>query len=313
MNKFNIYFIFYFFNLLFLSVHNKKNWYHIFSSLSENRYPDVLKKWYYEKKKEHLNLNNPKTFCQKIQWLKIYDINPLKTILADKFLVKKWVENKIGIEYIIPTIGVWDKFEDIDINLLPEKFVLKCNHGSGMNLIVNDKTKINFFKAKQKFNKWMNTNFDFINGLELEYKNISRKIIAEEYIENYNNDIFDYKLWCYNGECEYIMVLSDRKKKLKMTFYDKNWKILPYHYMIKHKKPFKKPKNLKKLLYLGEILSKGFKFVRVDFYILNNDTIKFGEMTFHPYSGIQKWESKMTDEIIGEKIKINKNKRYEEL
>ena len=313
MNKFNIYFIFYFFNLLFLSEHNKKNWYHIFSILSENRYPEVLKQWYYEKKKEPLNLNNPKTFCQKIQWLKIYDINPLKTILADKFLVKKWVENKIGIEYIIPTIGVWDKFEDIDFNYLPEKFVLKCNHGSGMNLIVTNKKKINFFKAKQKFNKWMNTNFAFINGLELEYKNISRKIIAEEYIENYNNDIYDYKLWCYNGECEYIMVLSDRKKKLKMTFYDKNWKILPYHYMKKHKKPFKKPKNLKKLLNLGEILSKGFKFVRVDFYILNNDTIKFGEMTFHPYSGIQKWESKMTDEIMGEKIKINKNKKYEEL
>ena len=97
-----------------------------------------------------------------------------------------------------------------------------------------------------------------------------------------------------------------------MTFYDKNCKILQYHYMKKHKKPFKKP-NLKKLLNLGEILSKGFKFVRVDFYILNNDTIKFGEMTFHPYSGIQKWESKMTDEIMGEKIKINENKKYEEL
>ena len=233
--------------------------------------------------------------------------------MADKYLVKKWVENKIGIEYIIPTIGVWDKFEDIDFNNLPEKFALKCNHGSGMNLIVTNKTKINFTKAKQTFDNWMNTNFAFVNGLELEYKNISRKIIAEEYIENYNNDIYDYKLWCYNGECDYIMVLSERKKNLKMSFYDKNWKLLPYHYMEKHNKPFKKPNNLKKLLNLGEILSKGFKFVRVDFYILNNDTIKFGEMTFHSYSGIQKWESQKTDEIMGKKIKVKLNKKNEEL
>lgn len=212
MNKFNIYYILNFLNLLFLSINNKKNWFHFFSTLSENRYPEALKKWYYEKKKEILNLNNPKTFCQKIQWLKIFDRNPLKTKLVDRFLVKKWVENKIGIEYIIPTIGVWDKFEDININYLPEKLVLKCNHGSGMNLIVTNKTQINFFKAKQKFNKWMNTNFAFINGLELEYKNISHKIIAEEYIENYNNDIFDYKLWCYNGECDILWYYQIEKK-----------------------------------------------------------------------------------------------------
>ena len=181
-----------------------------------------------------------------------------------------------------------------------------------MNLIVTNKKKINFRKAKQNFNKWMNFNFAFV-GLELEYKNISRKIIAEEYIENYNNDVFDYKLWCYNGECDYIMVLSERKKKLKMSFYDKNWELKPYHYLERHKKPFKKPENLKKLLNLGEILSKGFKFVRVDFYILNNGTIKFGEMTFHPYSGVQKWESNKTDEIIGEKIKITFNEKHNEL
>ena len=228
----------FFINLFFLSSQIKTNWYKFFSKISENKYPDALKKWFYEIKKEKLNLNNPKTFCQKIQWLKIYDINPLKTKLADKFLVKKWVEKKIGTEYIIPTIGVWDKFEDIDFKYLPEKFALKCNHGSGMNLIVTNKSEINFTKAKHNFNKWMNTNFAFVNGLELEYKNISRKIIAEEYIENYNNDIYDYKLWCYNGECEYIMVLSERKKKLKMSFYDKNWKLTPYHYMERHKKPF---------------------------------------------------------------------------
>jgi hypothetical protein len=311
MNKicFNL-FIFIF---LILSFQTKKNWYRIFSSLSESEYPKALKKWYKSKKKENLNLDNPITFCQKIQWLKIFDRNPLKTILADKYLVKKWVENKIGIEYIIPTIGVWDKFENIDFNLLPEKFVLKCNHGSGMNLIVKNKSKIKIEKAQKKFTKWMKTNFAFVNGLELEYKNISRKIIAEEYIENINGDVFDYKLWCFNGICDYIMVLSDRKKKLKMSFYDKNWNFLPYHYMKKHKKPFEKPKNLNKLLKLGEILSNEFKFVRVDFYILNNNTIKFGEMTFHPYSGIEHWENKKTDEIFGEKLKLNIEKNLEEL
>ena len=309
MNK--IVYIFFFVNFFILYIQNQKNWYEIFSSIPESEYPNILKKWYKEKKKEELNLNNPLTFCQKIQWLKIFDRNPLKTKLADKFLVKKWVENKIGIQYIIPTIGVWDKFENIDFNILPEKFVLKCNHGSGMNLIVTNKSKINMKIAKKKFNKWMNTNFAFVNGLELEYKNISHKIIAEEYIENINGDVFDYKLWCFNGICDYIMVLSERKKKLKMSFYDKNWNFLSYHYMKKHKKPFNKPNNLNKLLKLGEILSNNFKFVRVDFYILNNNTIKFGEMTFHPYSGVEQWENKKTDEIFGKKLKLKEEKNIE--
>ena len=310
MNKigFNLFFI----NFFILSFQNK-NWYNIFSSIPESEYPIALKQWYKDNKNEELNLNNPITFCQKIQWLKIFDRNPLKTILADKFLVKKWVENKIGIEYIIPTIGVWDKFENIDFNLLPEKFVLKCNHGSGMNLIVTNKSNINMEIEKKKFNNWMDINFAFVNGLELEYKNISRKIIAEEYIENINGDIFDYKLWCFNGICDYIMVLSDRKKELKMSFYDKNWNFLPYHYMKRHNEPFKKPNNLNKLLKLGEILSNEFKFVRVDFYILNNQTIKFGEMTFHPYSGIEHWENIKTDEIFGKKLKIKNNKNLDEL
>ena len=204
--------------------------YAYYSSLSPEKYPEELKLWYKRVMKEDLDLDNPKTYNEKIQWMKLYDSTPLKTRLADKYLVRDWVKEKIGEEYLIPLLGVWDSFEEIDFDKFPDQFVLKANHGCGWNIIVKDKSIFDIEEARKKFDIWMHTNFAFRVGFELHYMNIPPKIIAEQYLENNNNDLYDYKVFCFNGKAESIMFLSDRKQKLKMSFYDLQWNKLPFVY-----------------------------------------------------------------------------------
>lgn len=306
-------FLFFLINNLFFFIYSFQNknfsFYDYFSKLSKKDYVKGLKLWYSNQTKKVLNLDNPKTYTEKIQWIKLYDIDYLKTNLTDKYLVREWVKKKIGEKYLIPLLGVWDQFKNIDFNKLPNKFVLKCNHGCNMNIIVLDKNKFNINEAEKKINHWMKINYAFFYGLELQYKNINRKIIAEEYIENDNNNINDYKIWCFDGKVDTIMVISERNKKKKYAFYDKNWNLLPFYYSNFQEKKFDRPKNLNELIKISEILSKGFKHVRTDFYILNNGTIKFGEMTFTPNSGIVNFLKEEYNEYFGNKIKINFNNK----
>lgn len=265
--------------------------------------PEALKDWYYEKTCERLDLENPKTFNEKIQWLKLYDSTPLKTKLADKYLVRDWVKEKIGEEYLIPLLGVWDKADDIDFDKLPNQFVLKCNHGCGYNIIVKDKTKLDKKETLRKLNHWMQENYAF-RSFEMHYSDIPRKIMAEEYISN-GKDLYDYKIWCFNGEAKYIQFLSERQKGLKMAFYDRNWNKQDFVYSYKiNNDEVDKPHNLDELLLLAEKISKEFAHVRVDFYILNDGSIKFGEMTFTSYSGACKWEPQSANIMMGNLINI---------
>lgn len=272
-------------------------------------YKTELLHWWYQLKKTHLNLDNPKTFNEKIQWLKLYDSTPIKTRLADKYLVRDWVKEKIGEEYLIPLLGVYDKFDDIDFAKLPKQFVIKCNHGCGYNIIVKDKSKLDLSDAKAKIDKWMNENFAFRVGFELHYRDIEPKIIIEKYIENKGtDDLYDYKFWCFNGKVEYIQFLSERNLDgLKMAFYDKNWhkQKFVYSYPL-DKKTIKKPDNLDVMIELAKKLSVGFNHVRVDFYRLNDGTIYFGEMTFTSASGTCKWNDERINRYFGNLIKLPK-------
>lgn len=303
----------YLFFLYFIYIYSRTkkyfSFYKYFSKLKEKDYKKGLKFWYKKITKKNLNLENPKTYTEKIQWIKLYDIDNLKTRLTDKYLVRDWVKKKIGEKYLIPLLGVWDKFSDINFKNFPNKFVLKCNHGSNMNIIVLDKNKFNIFEAKKKINHWMKLNYAFIYGLELQYKNIKKKIIAEEYIENNKNNINDYKIWCFEGKVEIIMVITERNRNKKYVFYDKNWNLLPFYYSKYQEKKINKPKYLNELINISETLSKGFKHVRTDFYILNNNTIKFGEMTFTPNSGIVHFSKEEYNEYFGNKIHINDNNK----
>lgn len=275
--------------------------------MAEEKYPEYLKDWFYKCTGKELNLDNPQTFNEKIQWMKLYDSTPLKTSLADKYLVRDWIKEKIGEEYLIPLLGVWDKFDDIDFDKLPDKFVLKANHGSAWNIIVTDKNKFDKQDAKKKFDEWLHTNFAFQDGLELHYKDIKPLIIAEKYIENDNQDLYDYKIWCFDGKAKYIQFLSERKEGLKMVFYDTEWNKQDFVYSYpRNEKDIEKPKNLELLLTLAEKLAQGFSHVRVDFYILNDGSIKFGEMTFTSMSGACKWVPNDTNKVMGDLIAINK-------
>lgn len=265
----------------------------------------LLQKWYKKRTGKNLNLDNPKTFNEKIQWLKIYDNNPLKTKLADKYLVREWIKEQIGEDYLIPLLGVWDNFDKIDFNTLPEKFVLKANHGSHWNIIVKNKAELNPQKAKKLFDKWMQRNYAFKAGYEMQYSDIKPKIIAEQYIEDSNHELNDYKILCFNGEPEFIWVDCGRYTKNRTkNIYDINWNLQPFTMSYPaSKEDIPKPQHLDKMLELAKKLSKTFAFVRVDFYNVDGK-IYFGEMTFTSMSGVEKFSPENYDLKIGEMLKL---------
>ena len=277
----------------------------------ENIYRNKLKNFWFIIKKKILDIDKPRSFNEKIQWLKLYESTPIKTRLSDKYLVREWVKEKIGDEYLIPLLGVYNKFEDIDFEKLPNRFVIKCNHGSGYNIIVKNKTLLNLTQVKSKLDKWMNENYAFISGLELNYRDIQRKIIIEQYMDDSTGDLRDYKITCFQGKPEFIWIDSDRHTNHRRNLYDLNWNQLPYKVNTQYStfpSP-KKPKCLKKLLKLASILSENFIYVRVDFYIVTNK-IYFSEMTFYSSGGIEEivpknFEKRLASLIILPKIVYN--------
>jgi hypothetical protein len=267
--------------------------------------PHALSLWYMDKTGRPLDLSKPKTYNEKIQWQKVYDQDPMRTQLADKFFARKWVAKKIGEEYLIPLLGVYDTANDIDFDVLPDSFVLKANHGCGWNLIVKDKSTANFTDIRNRINTWLQTNYSFVYGYEMQYSQITRRVIAEQYIENSGGDLYDYKFWCFNGKVHYIMFLADRQTELKMAFYDPHWNMVPISYdHPRYEKEVPKPSKLKTMIDLAEKLAEGFPHVRVDFYLLDDGTIKFGEMTFTSASGVCRWNPPSADLMLGKLLHL---------
>lgn len=248
-----------------------------------------------------LDWNNLQTYTEKMQWEKIYDRNPMKTKLADKYLVREWIENKIGKEYLIPLIGVWDSFDDIDISLLPNQFVLKTNHGTGTNLIVKDKGNLNLRRTKRMFDDWMKINYAFTNGIQLHYRDIPRKIIAEQYLETELGELQDYKFLCFNGKPCFCWVDLGRFSKHTRTVFNMKWELQPWtqatYGIANHDIP--KPKNFDQMIEIATKLSQGFPHVRVDLYNVGGK-IYFGEMTFTNGSGLDPIVPSEYDKTLGE-------------
>lgn len=260
---------------------------------------------------QKLNLKEPKTFNEKLQWLKLYDRKPEYTKMVDKYEAKKYVADIIGEEYIIPTLGVWDKFEDIDFTKLPNQFVLKPTHASGNVFICKNKDEIDYKKLKKTAQKWLKRNYYLVHR-EWPYKNVKPRIIAEEYMEDQIGELIDYKVYAFNGQCDYVMVCFDRiKGETKFIYYDRNWNIkkefskdgIKYGDTIK----IEKPKNLDKMFEFAEILSKNIPFVRVDFYE-SNGNLYFGELTFYPSAGFDNTRTKDCQEYLDKELKIGESK-----
>lgn len=281
--------------------------YRLYKYMSYDKYEEALADWFYSRTSERLNLSMPQTFNEKIQWLKLYDNSPEKTILADKYLVREYVANTIGDQYLIPLLGVWDSVEEIDFDSLPNSFVLKANHGSAMNIIVKDKKLLDISLAKTKMKNWLAVNYAYNGGFELQYAKIPPKIIAEQYIEHVD-DLRDYKFLCFGGEVKYVWVDSSRYKDHRRDFFDLQWNHLDVAIAYPNaEEPPIRPANLEKMVELAGQLCQGFIHVRVDLYDVNGQ-IYFGEMTFTSGNGTEKFTSQEFAYQLGSLIELPMDK-----
>lgn len=269
-----------------------------------------LKLMYAKVFKKKLDLKNPQTFNEKLQWLKLHDRNPLYTTLVDKYAVRSYIKEKIGEEYLIPLLGgPWKSVEEIPFDTLPDQFVLKTTHDSGGVVICRDKSAFDVEAAKKKLRKSLKTNF-YYGGREWPYKNVKPQIIAEKYMEDESGEeLKDYKLMCFHSKVKATLVCSDRfsDNGLKITFYDTDWKRLPFerHYPSSTVE-LEKPKSYEEMVQIAEKLSENMQFVRVDFYNVKGK-VYFGELTFYPGSGFSAFSPSKWDEKLGQLIKLSEN------
>ena len=251
-----------------------------------------------------LNLENPQSFNEKLQWLKLYDRNPEYTKMVDKYEVRKYIAEKIGEEYLIPLLGVWDSFDEIDFDKLPNQFVLKCTHDSGGLVICKDKSNLDIKAAKKKINKCLKRNFYYLSR-EWPYKNVKPRIIAEKFmVDESGTELKDYKLFCFNGEPKALFVATDRPHDTKFDFFDMEFNHLPFtNGHPNAAKEIKKPEGLSEMAELAKKLSKGMKQVRIDFYDINGK-VYFGEITFFHWSGMVPFDPEEWDYKWGDMIKL---------
>ena len=261
-----------------------------------------------------LNLENPKTFNEKLQWLKLYYHNPLMTKCADKYLAREYIKDTVGEEYLIPLIGVWDKVEDIDFDYLPEQFVLKVNWGSGMNIVVKDKSKMDIEDAKKKLKKWINPfSNHYYYSFEYPYKYIEPKITCEKFMKDLNTDnLIVYRIYCFDGVPHYIHAITDAHTGIdRCNIYDTEWNKLDLVYIWENTDyEIPKPEKLDLMLNLARKLSKEFIHLGVDFFSINNQ-IYCSELTFYTNAGLTPFEPKEWDYKFGECIKLPQNKKVE--
>lgn len=278
-------------------------------SLGILRLKDItfLKYKYYTKTGNRLNVLEPQTFNEKLQWLKLYDRKEKYTEMVDKYAVKEYVANIIGEEYIIPTLGIYNNFDEIDLEKLPNKFVIKCTHDSGGLIVCKNKNELDIKKARKKINKSLKTNYYYC-GREWPYKNVKPRIIVEKYMEDKKTkELRDYKFFCFNGIPKLMFIATDRgKKETKFNYYDLKFNKLEIkqHYPNDDRVIFK-PQNFDKMIELSKKLSKGIPHVRVDWYEINGK-MYFGELTFYHFSGFEPFKPEEWDYRLGEWLQLPK-------
>lgn len=279
------------------------NDYEYLENLEEKYYLEELQEMYSKQFGKKINWEHPVTYTEKINWEKLNIKDERRTRLADKFLVRDWVREQIGEKYLIKLYDVWDDVEEINFKALPDSFVLKLNNGSGRNIIVKDKAQIDQQQVCRKLKQWKETNYAY-ETFEFHYKDIIPKIICEEYLEGVADSVYDYNIYCFHGEPEYIHCIKGaHRQEGKASFYTKDWEMMPFSCGYpRDDTPAPKPAQLEEMLRLSRILSKDFKHVRVDWYDLPDGRVLFGEMTFASWAGLYKWEPEEYDTFLGNMI-----------
>ena len=252
------------------------------------------------------DLKNPRTFNEKLCWLKVYYGSAERSALVDKYIAKQFIAEKIGSEYVVKTLGVWDRFEDIKFDDLPERFVLKPTHASGNVMICKDKSKLDMKALKIQTDRWMRRNF-YHQGREPEYRKIKPRILAEEFLADKDgNAVSDFKFFCFNGTPRAVCICKDRfgEGGLLLNYYDMQWNPLPFRKIhTQQGEPIERPATLEEMSRICKILSEDFLFVRLDLYDVQG-RIYMGEMTFYPDSGVKRFENEEWDRMIGSWITL---------
>lgn len=252
-----------------------------------------------------LHLKNPRTFNEKLQWLKLYDRNPEYTRMVDKFEAKKYVAERIGEEYIVPTLGVWDRFEEIDFDALPDQFVLKCTHDSGGLVICKDKKSLDLDAARRKITSCLKENY-YWDYREWPYKHVKPRIIAEPYLrDDETGELRDYKFYTFGGEVKALLIISGRDTPdAGGDYFDAEFHHLDMQWGYKNAKTLPAPpKSMKEMIRLAQLLSKSTPELRVDFYEINGKPF-FGEMTFFDGGGFEKIVPEKWDRIFGDWVTL---------
>ena len=253
-----------------------------------------------------LNLRNPVTFNEKLQWLKIHAKDTIKSVYVDKYAVRQYIADQIGEEYLIPIVGgPWVNGNDINFDKLPNQFVLKCTHDSGGVIVCKDKSALDIPKICNTLNERLRKNFYF-RCREWPYKDVLPRIYAEKYMEDSSGELRDYKFFCFNGKVKCMKVDFNRFVKHQANYYDTEMNLLPFGEVICPPDPTKKiqkPEGFEQMISLAEQLAKGFPFIRVDFYNINGK-IYFGELTFFPASGLGNFIPDEGDAILGSWLEL---------
>lgn len=258
-----------------------------------------------------LNLKKPQTFNEKLQWLKIHDRNSSYTKMVDKYEAKRYIADIIGEEYVIPLLGVWNSFDDIDFTSLPDSFVLKCTHDSGGLVIVEDKSKMDVDEARKKIDGSMSRNYYWMSR-EWPYKDVKPRIIAEQFmVDDSGTELKDYKFFCFHGEPKYCQVISNRRSDETIDFFDMEWIHqeftglgFPYKQQPHSSDVIPTPINFVFMKKVAKSLSEGIPFVRVDFYEVNGH-MYVGELTFYPFGGLGVFSPENWNLKIGNLVEIN--------
>ena len=254
-----------------------------------------------------LNLKNPKEYNEKLQWLKLNDRKPEYSTMVDKYEVRGYIEDLLGDKYLIPCLGIYDSVDDIDIDALPDRFVLKCTHDSGSVEICKDKSSFDIEGARHRLSQAMKRNY-YATYREWPYKYVKPRIIAEGYLEGDGGDLKDYKVMCFNGEAKIIEVHENRFVEGKVhtqTFYDREWNIVPLTQIetVTVDRPGERPRQLDEILRLSELIAKNMYHARIDWYI-EGDKIYFGEITFFDGSGFESFSTPEMERMLGDMINL---------
>lgn len=277
--------------------------YHYLRKLDPQDYREAIGDMFLDRYGRQIDWNYPKTYNEIINWEKINVKDERRSKLADKYLVKQWVAEQIGEEFVPNLLGVWDNADEVDLDLLPDRFVLKANNASGNIFVVTDKAKIDRDALRKTMDQWMKINFAYWS-LELHYGDIVPRIICEEYVEGIGEELYDYDVYCFGGEPQYIeCIKACKKENPTAAFYDKDWNRQEFSYGYPmDNQPAPKPEQLEKMLELSRVLSRDFPHVRVDWYITRDGRILFSEMTFSTWSGLSIFSPEKYDTLFGELI-----------